>query len=386
MVIFMQRIYVFAFFILLILILPGSVFAEESLSSEQVATLDLPKVLDSFNRSGEQIIPEFDPNKLIEDLAKGNLQFDSQSIFKRAFGFFMKEVNSNIVTIIKVIIIGILCAMLKNLQDNFGGTASDIAFYACYLLMVSVIIVGFRDAIEIGQKAIFDMVVFMQALIPVLISMMVSNGNVVSSSMLYPIIMLVTEIAGSFLGTVMIPIVFLIAVLSIVSNISDKIQLSRLSGFIKTISVWTMGVILTAFVSVVTIETSLSATIDGITGKTVKFAFSKSIPVVGQILSDAVETVMGCSLVIKNSVGVVGMILILGIVLAPLIKILAVTLIYKFAAALVEPIADARMVKCLSDIGGTLTLLFAIVVSVSFMFIVAITAVVKAGNIATMIR
>ena len=384
----MQKIYKIMLIIIITLILLPTVSgcAEEALNNEQIGALDLGRMVESFNKDGEQIIPDFNPSKLIEELSKGNLNFDSKNIMKKVVYYFVKEISTNITIIIKVIIIGILCALLKNLQDNFGEGTSEIAFYACYLLMVSFIIVGFKEAINVGQNAIVGMVGFMQVLIPILISLLASTGNVVSTAALYPVIMLVVEVSSAILGTVMIPVVFLVAVLSIIGNISDKIQLSRLAGFIKTVSIWVMGIILTVFVSVVTIEANLGATIDGVTSKTAKFAFSKAIPVVGQTLSDAVETVLGCSLVIKSSVGVVGMILILGIVLIPLIKILAMMIIYKFSAVLIEPIADSRMVRCLNDIGGTLTLLFSIVVAVSFMFIVAITTLVRMGNVAAMIR
>lgn len=373
--------------ILILIIMPvGCVAAQDSINNEQLEVIDLAKVVESFDSQGESIIPDFNPNKLIEEISKGNLAFDTKGILERCMLFFMKEIGINMSIIIKVIIIGILCSLLKNLQENFEGKTGEIAFYACYILMVSLIIVGFKEAVQVGQKAIFDMVGFMQVLIPVLISLLVATGNVVSTSALHPVIILVVEITSSILGAVMIPAVLLVAVLSIIGNISDKVQLTKLAGFIKTVSIWVMGVILTVFVSVVTIEANIGATIDGVTGKTAKFAFSKSVPVVGQILSDAVETVLGCSLVIKNSIGVVGTIIILAIVLAPLIKILAMTAVYKISAVLLEPIADARIVRCLNDVGGTLTLLFSIVVSVSFMFIVAITMLVKTGSMATMIR
>ncbi len=372
--------------IVVILFWSGHTQAQADLSSEQTDVLNLNKIVEGFNNHEEKIIPELDTNKLISEISSGNLNFDTKGILGRAAGYFLKEINSNIIVIIKVVIIGILCGLLKNLQDNFEGETSEIAFYACYLLMVSLIIVGFKDAIAVGQQAIYDMVGFMQALIPVLISLLVSTGNITSSAALYPVITMVVEVSGTILGAVMIPVVFLVAVLSIVGNISNKVPLSKLAGFIRTVSVWVMGVILTVFVAVVTIEANLGAAIDGVTGKTAKFAFSKSVPVVGQILSDAVETVLGCSLLIKNSVGIIGLLIVLSIVLVPLIKILALILIYKFAAVLVEPIADSRITSCLNDIGGTLTLLFSVVVSVGFMFIVAITMLVKTGTISTMIR
>lgn len=358
----------------------------QNLVEQQVEVLNLPEIIEELSKEGEKIIPDFNPNALVAEISKGNLIFDSKSILNRAEDFFMKEVNKNLGIVVKIVILAILCAVLTNLQTNFSGAVGEIGFYACYLLLISLIIVGFKDAIGIGQKAILDMVKFMQAIIPTYITLLVSMGNFTSSTVLYPVIMFVVQVISTIVETILVPVVFFIAVLSIISNVSNRVQISKFAGFMKTVTIWVMGFILTLFVGVITLESSLAATIDGVTSKAAKFTVSKSIPVIGQVLSDAADTVLGCSLVIKNSVGVVGVILVLSIILVPIIKMLALIIIYKFTAGLIEPISDMRFVNCLNELGGIMTLLFSIVLAVSFMFIVALTALMRAGNIAVMIR
>lgn len=384
----MQKITKKIVIILFVLILnfPIVLNAQGSAAVQQGEAIGLPGIVESFNERAGEIFPGFDANIIIDEISKGNFSIDSKAILARIAGFFLKEVKANIEIVIKVIVIAVLCAVLKNLQDNLQGGTSEIAFYICYLLMVSFIIVGFKDAVQLGQKTIYEMIGFMESMIPALVTLMISMGNVTSSGVIYPVVMGAVGIISSILATFLIPSILLIAVLSIMGNISNKIQISKLSKLLKTVTVWTMGIILTVFVSIVSVEAGLAGTIDGVLGKTFKFAFSKSVPFVGQILSDSVETVMGCSLIIKNAVGVLGMILIIVIVLIPLIKILAMALVYKLAAVIVEPLTDSRITKCLDDVGGTLVLLFSIIISVSFMFIISIAALIKTGGIATMIR
>jgi len=378
------KILIILFFI--VLVTPVIVCAEGSMTEQQAEAIGLPGIVESLNERAGEVFPGFDSNTIIDEISKGNFNIDSKGILTRISGFFVKEIKANLVIVIKVIIVAILCAVLKNLQDNLQGGTSEVAFYICYLLMISFIIVGFKDAVQLGQQTVYEIIGFMESIIPALVTLMISMGNVTSSGVLYPVVMGVVGITSSLLATFIIPSVLLVGVLSIAGNISDKVQLSKISSLIKTITVWTMGLMLTVFVSIVSVEAGLAGTIDGVAGKTIKFAFSKSVPFVGQILSDSVDTVLGCSLIIKNSVGVLGMILIIGIVLLPLIKILAMALIYKLAAVVVQPVTDARITKCLDDVGGTLVLLFSIIVSISFMFIIAIAALVKTGGIAAMIR
>ena len=126
---------------------------------------------------------------------------------------------------------------------------------------------------------------------------------------------------GNIIQNILIPVVLVIATLSIASKISDKVQISKITKFFKSSIVWFLGIILTIFVGVLSLEGSLSSSIDGITAKTAKAAVSSIIPVVGKILGDAVDSVLGCGVILKNALGVVGVIVIIGICIMPVAKL-----------------------------------------------------------------
>lgn len=174
--------------------------------------------------------------------------------------------------------------------------------------------------------------------------------------------------------------------MTIVNNISEKIQLTRLVSLIKQIVSWSLGIILTIFIIAVSIQGSLGAVIDGATQKAAKFAISTFIPIVGKTLSDAADTVIGCTLMIKNAAGIGVMTGILLICVLPLIKIIALAGLFKAAGALLEPISESRITNCINDIAGSMIHIFALSASVAFMFVVSVTALISAGNISAMLR
>ena len=138
--------------------------------------------------------------------------------------------------------------------------------------------------------------------------------------------------------------------------------------------------------AIVSIQGSLGAVIDGVTSKTAKYAIGIAIPVAGKYLADAAETVIGCTLLLKNAAGVAAMIGVIAICIGPILKIAVIVVIYKLTAALVEPIADKRISACVGEVGNAMTFVLGVSASVAFMFFVTITAIISAGNLSAMIR
>ena len=150
--------------------------------------------------------------------------------------------------------------------------------------------------------------------------------------------------------------------------------------------IWILGIILTVFSCVLSIEGTLSSSVDGLTGKTAKAAVSSFIPIVGKILGDTVDSVIGCGNILKNSVGIIGVIIISCIVLVPMVKILILWFSFKMTAAVCEVVADDRIIKLLDQIADGYKIMLAILVSISVMFIIGITIVLKITNSALMYR
>lgn len=345
------------------------------------------KLGENSNNGISDILQNYDPKSIISDAASGKFELNLKSIANNALKYLLKEIYTNLHILIKLIVLVILCAILKNLQTSFMSEGvGEIAFYVCYIVVVTIILVSFSTAMQIGIGMINGMVDFMYATTPVLITLIVSGGNFTTGGVFQPVMLLIVEVCATFMKNVLIPMIFLSTILSIVNNISDKIQISRLSSLFKQITGWVLGTMLTVFIAVITLQGSLGAVIDGVTSKTAKFAIGTFIPVVGKTLADAADTVIGCTLLIKNAAGLAVLIGIIVICIVPLLKILALVALYKATSALVEPIAEKRITNCISDVAGSMVYIFGVSASVAFMFLISITALISAGNLSAMIR
>lgn len=367
------------------------VITEDQIIDEQAGTDEVKSIEDklktNMNEEFKEILPGYDPNNLIKNAAKGDFKFDMSSIFNRVLMFLFKEIYENIDLLIKLVVLVIICAILKNLQASFMSKGvGELAFYVCYIVMVSVLMVSFNSAIKTGMEIIDAMVNFMYASIPVLITLLISGGNITSGGAMQPVLIMIVQFTATIIKTVFIPILVLSTILSIVNNVSEKVQVARLAAFLKHIASWGLGLVLTIFVAVVSIQGSLGAVVDGVTSKTTKFAISAFIPVAGKYLADAADAVIGCTLLIKNGVGVAIMIGIISISLVPILKMLAIIVMYRLVCVLLEPIAEGRILKCIGEVASSMTYILGIVASVTFMFLITVTALITASNLSAMMR
>lgn len=339
------------------------------------------------NERLDDILPGYDPENMINDMAKGNYDFDVPGVANRLLGYLFEELYLNMDILIKLIVLVVLCAVLNNLQTSFlnKGTG-ELAFYVCYIVLVSILLVSFNSIVKSGIELIDGMVNFMYASIPVLITLLVSSGNIASGGALQPILVMVVQVSATIIKNVLIPLIVFSTIISIVDNVSDKIQITRFSAFLKHITQWSLGIILTVFVAIVSLQGSLGAVVDGVTSKTAKFAINTFIPVAGKYLADAADTVIGCALLIKNAVGVAILIGIIGICLIPIVEMLAVILIYRLTCVLLEPLADGRIIKCVGEVASSMTYILGTVASVAFMFLITVTVLILASNISVMVR
>jgi stage III sporulation protein AE len=338
-------------------------------------------------KEAADLLEGYDPRNLITDAASGRLEFNVRGIASNVLNFLLKEIYQNIGLLIKIVVLVILCALLKNLQTSFmSESVGEVAFFVCYIVIVSVLLVSFSTAMTMGMEIIDGMVGFMYATVPVLITLLVTGGNITSGGIFQPVMLMVVEVSATVIKSLFMPLIFLSTILSIINNISDKIQLSRLTALIRQITGWALGAILTVFIAVVSLQGSMGAVVDGVTSKAAKFAISAFIPVVGKTLSDAADTVVGCTLLIKNAAGLAVMIGVIVICIVPLLKILALVALYKAASALLEPISEKRITSCINEIAGSMIYIFSLSASVAFMFLISVTALISAGNMSAMIR
>ena len=210
---------------------------------------------------------------------------DNNTIIKKILNIFGKEILKTIKTLVGIFAIVLIHSIIKNLADGLEtSNISKIVYYVQYILIVTLVMGNFSDIISNITSTINNLVGFMNTLTPLLTTLMVYTGSIATSGLLEPIILFMIGFIGNTIVSLVIPTISIITAVVIISKISDKVQIGKLAKFMKSSIVWFLGVILTIFVGVVSLEGTLTSSVDGITAKTAKAAVSSLIPVVGKIL------------------------------------------------------------------------------------------------------
>lgn len=289
-----------------------------------------------------------------------------------------KTAVSNIGIIMIVIIIH---SILVTISENLGNkSVSQIAYFVEYIIIITLVLNNFADIIAMVKESIVDLVGFSNNLIPLLITLMLTTGAIVSAGVIKPVLLFLINFIGNFIIDFILPLVMIGTTLGIISKISNKVRIDKLAKFLKSAGVWILGIIMTLFVTILSLEGSITETVDGVTAKTAKAAVSTVIPVVGKILGDATDAVIGCAGILKNAVGLIGVLVIVGICIVPIIKLSLLSFTYYIASCICQPIADEKIISLLDSIGDTFKILLAIIFCISVMLIIGLTIVIKVSN------
>lgn len=302
-------------------------------------------------------------------------------LIKAVLSYSVRDIISTIKLIFMLIIICIICALLTNFQKAFSSEGvTNIAYFACYSVIIMIISKSFYTGVTLARGSIEDISNMMNVLIPALLALLAGTGNVIQSAALDPVILIAISISTTIFKDILIPIIIMSFVLQFVNNLSKDYKIDQLSKLLNQIVMWIQGIVMTIFIGIITIRGINSKSIDEVTAKTAKFAVDNFVPIVGKALSDAVSTVAGYSTLLKNAVGTIGLIILVVMMLFPVIKILILAFMHKLTAALVQPISDERIVKCIASAGDTLILIASCLIGVSVMFFIMVSIIIAAGK------
>ena len=379
--------YIIIMIIFISIIIPTKVFADTE--NEIMNSTQEKFNINNFIKEADKYTGDFLEDVNLGDMLNQAIQgkVENKTLYQKIFKMFGKEITTSLKTLISILVIIVIHGILKSVTDNLENkNISQIIYFVQYILIVTLIMSNFTEIIKIVKNTADDLVGFINVLMPLLLTLMMYTGSIATTSLLEPIILFAINFIANLIKNILIPIVLIIVVFSIISKISEKMQIEKLSKFLKSSVVWVLGIVLTIFVGVVSLEGTLSSSVDGITAKTAKSAVSTIIPVVGKVLGDVVDSVLGCGIILKNAIGLIGVIIVIGICITPIVKIATMCIMDSLASAVVQPIADDKIVKLLDEMGGVFKLLLGILCSLSVMLIVGITLVIKISNSGMMYR
>lgn len=378
------------FFITLLFPAPALAGTGDNTWSEQLSELDMSEVenfVDQLNTEITGAVPELNFKELVIKIASRDVNWKPLDLLNNCLSYIFREVVANLALLGKLVVLAIICAVLQNLTSAFEkGTTGQLTYMVTFLVLITIALGSFGLAVQAGREVVDKMVAFMQALLPVMLTLLVAVGGIASAAILHPVIFTTITVIGTVIKNVILPLIFFAAVLDIVSHLSSRFQVSRLGGLMKTWSMGGLGILSTIFLGILAIQGVAGAVGDSVALRTAKFATDAFIPVVGGMFSDAVEAVVGSSLLLKNAVGIGGLVVICLMMAVPLLKIISLAFIYKLAGALIQPVGDNQMGDCLNSLGNSLLTIFGAVATVGLLFFFAVTIVLALGNFTVMLR
>ncbi|MBA4535777.1 stage III sporulation protein AE [Bacillus aquiflavi] len=349
--------------------------------------------MDELKLFWENIINEYggflpeSQKRSLYDFIKTEKSFSLKEWFTGGLKFAFHEFIVNGKLLGTLIMLTIFSMFLQSLQNSFEkSTISKAAYAVVFMVLIIIALNSFKVAIQYASEAIDSMVQFILALIPLLLALIASSGGIVTSSFFHPVILFLMNTSGLFIQYIVLPLLFLAVMLSIVSTMTEEYKVTKLAQFLRNWSIGLLGLFFTIFIGVVSVQGASAAITDGVAIRTAKFITGNFIPVIGKMFTDATDTVVNASVLLKNTIGIVGMIILLLMTAFPAIKILMIAFIYKFSAAILQPLGGGAIISCLDIISKSVLYVFAALAIVSLMFFLSLTVIISAGNLTMMVR
>lgn len=302
-------------------------------------------------------------------------------------GLLWSEIVDNVDILIQLIVLGLFASFLHVIASGWGQNgATDVAFLVSLLVLLLLGLKAFERCVDVAAASLNQMLDLLHALLPIMSMMLAAVGAVTTAAIFHPLIYATVTGVATVVKTALFPLVLISVTLAVIGSISPHFPLKRMEGLLRTGSLSLLTLLFVVFVAVVQARSVVAPVADGFAIRTVKFLTSTFIPVVGGRIADAMDLIVGGSVLIKNAIGLFGMGAVIVVTAFPVIKILSLLIIFKLAAALIEPITDERIVHAMTGMANGIGLIAAGLITAALMFFVGITVVVSVGNTAAVMR
>ena len=232
--------------LIIINIIAQNSYATEGIVESQMEILDMSSIIKEGKNYTNEIFPEIDIENYLLDLTKGNV--NNKTILTGIIKVFAKEIVNSVTLLGSILAIIVIHSILKNIGENLGNeNVSKIAYYVEYILIVTLITTNFSQIVENIKESINNLTGFMNSLLPILLALISATGQVATITVIQPVLLFSIVIIGNIVNMVILPIIVMSTALDIVSNLSDKVQVTKLAKFFKSSAVWCVGFIITIF-------------------------------------------------------------------------------------------------------------------------------------------
>jgi stage III sporulation protein AE len=353
----------------------------KNLINEQLEAMDLEALEELIGTGDATGLSNLSVTEIIDRMISGKPLFDTQDIFNSLVNLLMKEVFSSITLGINILAICIIMALMVHLSASFGKSAvSTIGSLIASCAVIALCLFNFIEVYRICGDTIDRMAIVMQIILPLLLPLLIAMGGVASGGILNPVILGSVTILTTILQKIILPLLFLSSVFILGNSLADRDYVKRLAVLFREAGVFLIGISVTLFSGLTAIQGFVTESTDNMLVKSVKYSVDNFVPIVGGFAADSMDMVLSCTGIIKNSIGILGLIAIITLLIVPLVKLLAIALVYKVTAALVEPIGNKVISDSLNELGNTVVTLGVVVFLGGLLFIIFLAILIGIGT------
>lgn len=315
------------------------------------------------------------------DLLNGEYFENYNSVFSAIFSLVLDGVSSLLPLFLIIIALSILSSLLNNFKANNKNNVSTLVNFVCMAVIVSILAINFKEIISKTSDCLNTMKIQMDTLFPIVLTLMSAIGGNISVGIYKPIVAILSSVISTIFQTVLLPMFALSFLFTIIGSISPNVKLEKLNGFISSVFKWVVGFIFTLFGAFLTVQGISAGKYDGVSIKASKFAIKSYVPIIGGYLSDGLDLIMLGSALIKNAIGVGGLIILFLTILSPLIQIVLLKLGLQLVSGIVETTNNKQLSGLINDCSKVLIFPIVLILGVAFMYILLIALTMCTINI-----
>ena len=332
--------------------------------------LELGEMQEAVNELlGEE---NFSVREALERILSGEELFSMDFLLVTGKNFLYDHLLADREVLFQVVLLVILAALFANFTNVFSGSqAGEASFYLVYMLLLALLIHSFGSLSADLSGSLEDLTAFMQALMPSYFLAVTAASGAATAMVFYEMVLGVIFLIQTLLLNAVIPGIQAYVIIQLINYLHKEDFLSKLADLLRTVLEWTLKTITAMVIGMELIQNMISPALDSLKrdalGKT-----AAAIPGIGNVIDGATEVALGTAVLIRNCLGVTGIVVLVILGLPPIIKLAMTVLAYKLLAALLQPVSDKRMTGCLWAMGEGCRLLLKVLITVELLFLITI--------------
>ncbi len=320
-------------------------------------------------------------SEIINFLIKGNFNTDYVGYLQQLAHVLGSDILSLLPIFAEMIAISLLSAIVANAEGSVISTTTSkivrLAAAAGTVLLLSTVLCGVATTCNACLTNIKSQV---EAITPILVTLTVLTGGNGSAAIYQPSAVFVCNGAIELISGFVFPATICCSVLNFASKINPDMSFVSVSKLIRSIMKWAIGITVAIFSIFLTVQGSSSSLFDGILFKATKYVLGSSVPIVGGFISGGVDTLTSAGMLIKNSVGLCGIILLLFEIAQPIILLAALSLLLKLVSAIVQPLGENSLCGLFAEIANDVEYFIAGLLMVAFMYALIVMLMINSAN------